>query len=343
MLRVFIALGKQLPKNKAMIEDTEEVAKLLAKYNCTMVQGGAKTGLMGAVVSEFQKYSDEVVMIVPEVHKSDLEGTKSKEHYIVEGESDRLKITINTCDMIVVLPGGTGTLAELAFYNETCKSGEHNAKIVMVNTKGFYNKLFKFCNHQVKNGFMKKEHFMFEVINNAKQLEPIIQQLITEKQAKLNVEQVSKEAVVEDAKKVAKVKPLKSSTSKQAKASSKKVTKTSAEPKQAKVETKNNQASTKKATADKKVENVKKEVKTKTSVTKKVATKKPVANKSTINKSAKTTTKKTDPTKSKSSTKTVKPEVNTSKVKDSKKTTSKVVKSKDDKKQTTTKKVVSKK
>lgn len=183
MLRVFVALGKQLPKNKAIIEDTIEVGRLLAKYGCTMVQGGARTGLMGTVVSEFQKYSDEVVMIVPEVHKADLEGTVNKEHYIVEGEADRLKITINTCDLIVVLPGGTGTLAELAYYNETCKSGEHNAKIVMLNTKGFYNKLFNFIKHQTKLGFMKKEDFKFDVINNTKQLELIIQQLLTVKQS----------------------------------------------------------------------------------------------------------------------------------------------------------------
>ena len=165
MLRVFIALGKSLPKNKAMIEDTEEVARLLAKYNCTMVQGGAKIGLMGLAVQEFQKYSDEVVMIVPEVHKSDLVGTKSKEHYIVEGESDRMRITIHTCDMMVVLPGGSGTLAELAYYNETCKSGEHGAKVVVVNTKGYYNKLFKFNQHQIKNGFMNEDAIKFEVIN----------------------------------------------------------------------------------------------------------------------------------------------------------------------------------
>ena len=92
--------------------------------------------------------------------------------------------------MIVVLPGGTGTLAELAFYNETCKSGEHNARIVMLNTKGFYNKLFNFCKHQVKCGFMQKDDFKFEVIDNAKQLEPILQQLITQKQEKLHLEEI---------------------------------------------------------------------------------------------------------------------------------------------------------
>ena len=200
MLRVFVALGKQLPKNKAMVEATEEVAKLLAKYNCVMVQGGAKEGLMGAVVDEFHKYSDEVVMIVPEAHKKDLEGTTNKEHYIVEGESDRLRITIRTCDIMIVLPGGSGTLVELAYYNETKKSGEHNAKIVVLNTDGYYNKLFKFMKHQIKSGFMGQDGMQFDVIKNVKELEPILQQLITEKQADLQQEEVNagKDELVED-------------------------------------------------------------------------------------------------------------------------------------------------
>lgn len=221
MLRVFVALGKQMPKNKAMIEDTEGVAKLLAKYNCTLVQGGARMGLMGVVVEQFQKYSDEVVMIVPEVHKSDLEGTISKESYIVEGESDRLKITINTCDMIIVLPGGTGTLAELSYYNETKKSGENKAKVVVVNTKGFYDKLFNFYKHQVKMGFMKKEHITFDVVNTSSQLEPILQHLITQKQAQIQENELKKSKEV-DMKEVKKTKEQTKKEVKPAKAPAKK-------------------------------------------------------------------------------------------------------------------------
>ncbi|MBQ7798404.1 MAG: LOG family protein, partial [Clostridia bacterium] len=220
MLKVFIALGKQMPKNKAMIEDTEEVARLLAKYNCTMVQGGAKVGLMGVVVKEFQKYSEEVVMIVPEVYKDDLIGAKYKEHYIVDSESERMKITIRTCDMMIVLPGGSGTLAELSYYNETCKSGEHNAKIILVNTKGYYNQLIKFHKNQIKNGFMGKDGIKYEVINNAKQLEPILQQLITEKQAHIQQEEVKsgKQEVIEEAQEVTEIKPAKTTAKKSTKA-----------------------------------------------------------------------------------------------------------------------------
>jgi len=224
MLRVFIALGKSLPKNKAMIEDTEEAARILAKYNCTMVQGGAKIGLMGLAVQEFQKYSNEVVMIVPEVHKSDLEGTISKEQYIVEGESDRMRITIHSCDMMIVLPGGSGTLAELSYYNETAKSGEHNAKVVVINTNGYYNKLFKFHQHQIKSGFMNKDAIKYEVVKSAKDLEPIIQKLIAEKQEELQkAELEEKKTKAKDVEKVEKKKKATRKSTKEDKAETKNV------------------------------------------------------------------------------------------------------------------------
>lgn len=213
MLRVFIALGKQMPKEKVFIDDVQTVAKLLAKYGCTMVQGGAKIGLMGLAVQEFQKYSDDVVMIVPEAYKSDLVGANCKESYIVEGESDRMRITIHTCDMMIVLPGGSGTLAELAYYNETRKSGEHNSRIVVVNSKGFYNKLFKFHKHQIKHGLMKAEDCKFDVIKTAKDLEPILQEVITKKKELQMEEQLKKqkEVSVEKVEDKSK-KPVKSSS-----------------------------------------------------------------------------------------------------------------------------------
>lgn len=212
MLRVFIALGKQMPKEKVFIDDVQTVAKLLAKYGCTMVQGGAKIGLMGLAVQEFQKYSDDVVMIVPEAYKSDLVGANCKESYIVEGESDRMRITIHTCDMMIVLPGGSGTLAELAYYNETRKSGEHNSRIVVVNSKGFYNKLFKFHKHQIKHGLMKAEDCKFDVIKTAKDLEPILQEVITKKKELQMEEQLKKQKEASEKVEDKSKKPVKSSS-----------------------------------------------------------------------------------------------------------------------------------
>ena len=71
---------------------------------------------MGEALTEFQKYSEDVIAIVPEAYKRDLDDVRCKEGYVVESEADRLKFTIKNCDVIIVFPGGSGTLTELAFY-----------------------------------------------------------------------------------------------------------------------------------------------------------------------------------------------------------------------------------
>ena len=182
MLKVFVALGMSYPKQKGVVEEVKNVSKILAKYNCTFVQGGCSRGLMGECLREFQKYSDDVIAIVPEPYRRDLDDVVCKESYVVESEADRLKFTIQNCDVIIVFPGGSGTLTELAFYNETSKSSEHSARLVMLNTKGFYNKLLKFVKYQIKCGLLKREGFKYDVIKHSSQFETILQEEITKKQ-----------------------------------------------------------------------------------------------------------------------------------------------------------------
>lgn len=204
MLRVFVALGMSYPKQKEIIEEVKNISKMLAKYNCTFIQGGCSRGLMGEALREFQKYSDDVIAIVPEPYKKDLDDVVSKESYVVESEADRLKFTIKNSDVIIVFPGGSGTLTELAFYNETRKSNEHSARIVMLNTKGFYNKLLKFIKYQIKCGLLKKEGFKYDVIKHSSQFETILQEEIAKKQQALQQEEMNKAKFVKKQSSVAK-------------------------------------------------------------------------------------------------------------------------------------------
>lgn len=190
MLNVFVSMGKQMPKDKGIVEDAENVAKILAKYGCTMVQTGAKLGLMGVAVQEFEKYSNEMVMITPEQFKTDLDKHVCKQNFVVELECDRMKTAINNFDLAVILPGGMGTFAELAYFNEVCKSGESNAKLVVLNSKGYYNSLMKFFKHQMKLGFINEDSIKFQVVKNANAFEHILQNLIAEKHAQIYQEEL---------------------------------------------------------------------------------------------------------------------------------------------------------
>lgn len=190
MLNVFVSMGKQMPKNKSIVEDAESVAKILAKYGCTMVQSGAKLGLMGVAVQEFEKYSNEMVMITPEQFKTDLDKHICKQNFVVELESDRMKTAIKNFDLAVILPGGMGTFAELAYFNEACKSGESDAKLVILNSKGYYNSLLKFFKHQTKLGFIDNDSVKLQVAKNVGSFEHILQNLIAEKHNQIYQEEL---------------------------------------------------------------------------------------------------------------------------------------------------------
>ena len=199
MLNVFVSIGKKMPKDKSIVEDAESVAKILAKYGCTMVQSGAKLGLMGVVVQEFEKYSNEMVMITPEQFKTDLDKHICKQNFVVELESDRMKTAVKNFDLAVILPGGMGTFAELAYFNEVCKSGESDAKLVILNSKGYYNSLLKFFKHQAKLGFTDNDSVKFQVAKNVASFEHILQNLIAEKHNQIYQEELQNAKTVKQA------------------------------------------------------------------------------------------------------------------------------------------------
>ena len=88
---------------------------------------------------------------------------------ITKGESDRLAKII-ACDEIIIMPGGTGTLEELLFVNETSRSNEHKKNITLVNIDGFYNGLLQQINTNIREGLSKTTTIRFKVVNSVDQL-----------------------------------------------------------------------------------------------------------------------------------------------------------------------------
>ena len=72
--------------------------------------------------------------------------------------------------MIIVLPGGTGTLEELLYVNETGRSNEHEAAIFVVNSEGFYNGFLEQIKTNIKTGFSKKTALHFEFVKNPSEI-----------------------------------------------------------------------------------------------------------------------------------------------------------------------------
>lgn len=176
MSRVFVCAGMGLAKNENINKQARELGKLLAQNNVIYVQGGSDKGLMGETLKEFLKYSKNVEFYIPFTYYDydapsliNLVGLSDFNARVVHGEADRLA-AIKGCDEVIVLPGGTGTLEELLYCNETLRAGEHTSKITLINIDGFFNGFIQQIKTNIEQGLSKPTAIKFETVNNVNEL-----------------------------------------------------------------------------------------------------------------------------------------------------------------------------
>lgn len=169
--KVFVAAGSKIPNDERIVKQAEWLGKYLGENGYTYVQGGSKHGLMGATYKEFAKKSSNVIVHVWEVFADkDLKSMKGKIK-VHPTLNDRLKGFIKDTDILIVLPGGNGTLHEFATFFEYCRVKNNDYKIIVVNYDGFYDSFMEFQVKQIKLGFDQDYKFFkyVHVVNNVEE------------------------------------------------------------------------------------------------------------------------------------------------------------------------------
>ena len=139
-------------------EKTEELGNWIAKKNHTLIYGGGNTGLMGVVASAVMQTGGEVIGVMPqffverEIAKKDI----TKLH-IVETMSERKNKMIELSEVYIALPGGPGTLEEIAEVVSWVRVGQTNGICIFYNMEGYYDYLEAFFNHMVTTNLLSKE------------------------------------------------------------------------------------------------------------------------------------------------------------------------------------------
>ena len=176
MKRIFVCAGMNLAKDDNINEQATKLGYLLAKRGVEYVQGGSAQGLMGLTLNAFLEKSKNVSFFIPKAYYDydapllkELVGAKYFRAKKVLSEADRLKNIIQ-CDDIIVMPGGTGTLEELLYCNETVRAGEHVSRIFIVNIDGFFDGFLSQLYRNLQEGMSKKSAFKFKVLTSIDQL-----------------------------------------------------------------------------------------------------------------------------------------------------------------------------
>ncbi len=147
--------GSKSGASEEFERDAIELGKLIGEHNITLIYGGGRKGLMGAVADAVMQHDGRVVGIIPELLIGwEQQHTGISDLQIVQDMHARKKIMYDMCDVAVILPGGYGTLDEMFEMLTWNTLKIHTKKLVLLNTAGFYNNLIAHIKQMEQSGFL---------------------------------------------------------------------------------------------------------------------------------------------------------------------------------------------
>ncbi|GAA3905992.1 hypothetical protein GCM10022228_15320 [Halomonas cibimaris] len=155
MARFCVYLGSRSGEHPDFCQAATALGRMLARRGHTLIYGGARIGLMGALANAALDEGGDVIGVMPD--------------HLVEREQAHLGLTelIRVRDMharkaamaaradaFMALPGGIGTLEELFEIWTWGYLGLHDKPLGVLNVQDFYTPLLSFVDATVEHGFL---------------------------------------------------------------------------------------------------------------------------------------------------------------------------------------------
>lgn len=133
-----------------------EVGTALADRGHSLVSGGGRVGMMGAVARAARAGGARTVGVIP-VHLMPLEvaDTAADELVVVDTMRERKRLMDERSDAFLALPGGLGTLEELFEVWTALSLGMHAKPVVVLDPDGFYEPLWAYLSGLRERGFVR--------------------------------------------------------------------------------------------------------------------------------------------------------------------------------------------
>ncbi len=156
MKSVCVFCGSSFGTKAAYANAARDTGRAIAEQGLTLVYGGAKVGLMGAVADAALEAGGTVIGVLPtSLQEKELAHEGLSELHIVSSMHERKALMAEKSDAFLTLPGGAGTMEELFEVWTWGQLGLHLKPCGFLNTDGFYDKLLDFLDYQTAEGFMK--------------------------------------------------------------------------------------------------------------------------------------------------------------------------------------------
>jgi uncharacterized protein (TIGR00730 family) len=124
-----------------------------------VVYGGAAVGAMGVLADAALEAGGEVIGVIPKsLVDAEIAHPGLADLRVVGSMHERKAAMVELSDGFIALPGGLGTLDELAEVATWAQLGLHAKPIGLLDPLGYFDLLLRFLDHAVTERFLRAEH-----------------------------------------------------------------------------------------------------------------------------------------------------------------------------------------
>jgi len=168
MKNISVFCGAHEGKNPRYAEDAKKIGELLAAKGINVVFGGGNVGLM-KIVSDaaLDNGVDAIGIGLESLHNLELVNPRLKNQIITKTLLDRKDEFMKRSDAFIVLPGGVGSLDELAEIMANNQLGLINKPVGLLNTEGYYDHLLAWMKKAVEEDFITEANFNDLIVSSS--------------------------------------------------------------------------------------------------------------------------------------------------------------------------------
>lgn len=164
-MNVCVFCGSATGKNPVYSKVATKLGRLLAENEHSLVYGGGNIGLMGLLADAVLENHGKVIGVIPSfLAEREVAHQGISELEIVGTMHERKMRMAELASIFIALPGGWGTLDELAEILTWKQLGLIQQPIYLLNTNQFFNSLLLQMNQMVQDGFLRAENLQQLII-----------------------------------------------------------------------------------------------------------------------------------------------------------------------------------
>ncbi|CAN5473513.1 TIGR00730 family Rossman fold protein [soil metagenome] len=167
-MNVCVFCGSSSGQDPVYADAARETGRLLALAGHTLVYGGGNVGLMGVIADAVLANGGKVTGVIPDfLMKREVGHSGLTELIVVNSMHERKKKMADLADVFIALPGGWGTLDELAEILTWRQLGLIDQPIGLLNTSSFFSPLVSQMKNMTEKGFLPSANLKFLIVENS--------------------------------------------------------------------------------------------------------------------------------------------------------------------------------